>query len=92
MKVGEKIENPEKVIMELYEVYCYDSIFGQFSLKDLVDKQNRQGYITLKDISDIYPTGSYIVINETALGGNIYRYNNYGNKEWIKIGEMYGYA
>lgn len=89
---GKRIDNPEKIIMELTEVYCYDSIFGQFSLKDLVDIQNRQGYITLKDISDLYPNKCLKVINETPLGGSIYRYNNYNQKEWIKVGIMHGYA
>lgn len=91
-KLGEKIKEPNKVIMNLAEVYCYDFINGRLSLKELVNLYQERGYITLEDISNLYPDSCYKVINETALGGEIYRYNNYGNKEWIKIGEMYGYA
>lgn len=52
---------------------------------------------TLKTAFDIavengYKNGTILVINETGLSGQIYRYNNYHNKEWMLIGQMGGYA
>ena len=49
-------------------------------------------FITLKEISDKHPDNSITVIAEGPLSGAIYRYNNYGDKEWQLIGNMFGYA
>lgn len=92
MKVGETIKQPQKVVLVLDEVLVIDFLNNIMSLKELEDSSQSITIISLKDISDLYPNGCYKVINETPLGGDIYRYNNYGKNEWIKIGEMYGYA
>ena len=47
--------------------------------------------ITLEDIALRYPKVE-IVIHEEALSGEVYRYNNYGDKEWWEIGKTRGYA
>lgn len=91
-ELGKIIENPEEKIMNLIEVYCYDFFRGELNLKRLEKTYNENGYITLKDISDLYPKGCYKVIYETPKGGEIYRYNNYNSQEWQLIGIMYGYA
>lgn len=49
--------------------------------------------ITLEDIALQFPdNGCLTVLAESPLEGHIYRYNNYGNKEWLEIGTTCGYA
>ena len=50
-------------------------------------------YLTLADISEQFQGHSCImVIAESPLRGSIYRYNNYGEKEWLEVGTTCGYA
>ena len=49
-----------------------------FSLKELLDGLNKDGY--------------YLIIIESPLHGEIYRYNNYGKNETYLVGKMCGYA
>lgn len=49
--------------------------------------------LTLEDISSQFPdNGCLTVLAESPLEGDIYRYNNYGGKEWVKVGTTCGYA
>jgi len=53
--------------------------------------------LTLKDClaeakSSGYKSGTIMVLSESYLSGTIYRYNNYGKKEWMEIGTMAGFA
>lgn len=49
-----------------------------FSLKELLDDLNKDG--------------CYLIIIESPLHGEIYRYNNYGKCETYLVGKMCGYA
>lgn len=49
-----------------------------FSLKELLDGLNKDG--------------CYLIIIESPLHGEIYRYNNYGGQEVYLIGKTCGYA
>ena len=59
-----------------------------------LDKDEEYAYITLaelqRQLEDSHPC--FMVITESALDGAIYRFNNYGEKEWYKVGSMCGYA
>lgn len=49
--------------------------------------------ITLEDIALQFPdNGCLTVLAERPLEGHIYRYNNYGEKEWLEVGTTCGYA
>lgn len=50
-------------------------------------------YLTLADISEQFQGRCCLmVIAETPLSGHIYRYDNYGEKEWLEVGTTGGYA
>lgn len=56
---------------------------------------DKPGYetLTLEEIAAQFPEVRCLtVIAEAPLEGYIYRYNNYGNREWLKIGTTCGYA
>lgn len=38
------------------------------------------------------PVTCLMVIAEYPLRGEVYRYNNYGKQEWVKVGDTHGYA
>jgi hypothetical protein len=46
---------------------------------------------TLKSIAEKYPSVS-IVIYESWLNGDVYRYGNHKAGEWERVGEMIGFA
>lgn len=83
--IGQKIDNPEE---------CWFDIFEVKVIKDnmLYGITINEDFITLKQISDSDPDNCITVIAESPLSGAIYRYNNYGTKEWQLIGTMLGYA
>lgn len=61
----------------------------------LTDDSNEPGQetLTLGDIAAQFPAnGCLTVIAEGPIEGNIYRYNNYGNREWLEVGTTCGYA
>lgn len=84
-----KIENPEKV--EFSETIL-TIIFRANDFESLVEKiyLHESEFTTLKDIKDDYPSVE-LVIAESALSGNVYRYGNHGDY-WEEVGEMRGYA
>lgn len=47
--------------------------------------------ISLVDIAIKYPEVK-MVIHESWLSGEVYRYDNYGEKEWIQTGQTRGFA
>ena len=55
---------------------------------DYLEKRNNCNI----QISDSDVDNCITVIAESPLSGAIYRYNNYGTKEWQLIGTMLGYA
>lgn len=66
-------------------IICY-ARFERICLNGQYDES-----ITLDDISKKYPDVK-IVIFESCLAGAVYRYNNYNDKKWYKVGETMGYA
>lgn len=83
--IGQIIDKPEDCWFDSIEVKI---IRNNFLYGVNIDKD----FITLKEISDKHPEEFMTVIAESPLSGAIYRYNNYGKKEWQLIGTMYGYA
>lgn len=83
--IGQIIDKPEDCWFDSIEVKIIRNniLYGVNIYKD---------FITLKEISDEHPEEFMTVIAESPLSGAIYRYNNYGKKEWQLIGTMYGYA
>ena len=83
--IGQIINKPEECWFDAVEVKIIRNniLYGVNIDKD---------FITLKEISDEHPDICMTVIAESPLSGAIYRYNNYGKKEWQLIGTMYGYA
>lgn len=83
--VGQKIDNPEECWFDIFEVKLIknEMLYGITINED---------FINLKQIADTDPENCLTVIAEGPLSGAIYRYNNYGDKEWHLIGTMMGYA
>ena len=59
------------------------------------NKDNEHGgNISLYDLQEQLE-GKYrhfMVIHENPMRGSVYRFNNYGEKEWLEVGTMCGYA
>ena len=83
--IGQIIDKPEECWFDSIEVKIIRNniLYGVNIEKD---------FITLKEIADEHPNECITVIAESPLSGAIYRYNNYGKKEWQLIGTMLGYA
>lgn len=83
--IGQKIDKPEECWFDIFEVQVIknNKLYGVAIQED---------FVTLKQISDESPEQCITVIAESPLSGAIYRYNNYGKKEWQLIGTMLGYA
>lgn len=74
------VEEPEHILLEPQWSY---------------EVPDKPGYetLTLEEIAAQFPEVRCLtVIAESPLEGYIYRYNNYGNREWTKIGTTCGYA
>lgn len=83
--LGQTIDKPQDCWFDAVEVKI---IRNNILYRVNIDKD----FITLKEISDEHPKECVTVIAESPLSGAIYRYNNYGKKEWQLIGNMIGYA
>lgn len=83
--IGQKIDKPEECWFDIFEVKVIKD-------KMLYGITTNEDFISLKQISDSDPDNCITVIAESPLSGAIYRYNNYGTKEWQLIGTMLGYA
>lgn len=63
-----------------------------------MDKNGKYYEVSFKDImreieqKEKKKVDSFIMIAESGLSGIIYRYNNYGGKELLIVGETKGYA
>ncbi len=63
-----------------------------------IDKKGKYYEVSFKDImreieqKEKKKVDSFIMIAESGLSGIIYRYNNYGGKELLIVGETKGYA
>ena len=60
-------------------------------------ENNTMKGLTLKDCEmeakkHGYEDGTIMVLSESYLQGQIYRFNNYGKNEWYQIGELVGFA
>lgn len=98
--VGQVIKEPESI--EIEDIECkaiiHNKLFTGWIIANdmgIVTEQEYPRFINLKQLSDyieINKFGSCIVIAESPLSGAIYRYNNYGKKEWQLVGTMLGYA
>ena len=87
------VENSIGQIIDKPEDCWFDSIEVKIIRNNILYGVNiDKDFITLKEISDEHPEEFMTVIAESPLSGTIYRYNNYGKKEWQLIGTMYGYA
>ena len=83
--IGQIIDHPEECWFDIFEVKVIknDKLYGVAINED---------FVTLKQISDEDPENYITVIAESPLSGEIYRYNNYGDKKWQLIGTMMGYC
>lgn len=83
--IGQVIDKPEECWFDIFEVKVIKNskLYG-IGIND--------DFVTLKQISDEDPEECITVIAESPLSGAIYRYNNFGKKEWQLIGTMLGYA
>lgn len=61
-----------------YENNCMKGL----TLEDCFVKAKRNGYIG----------GTILVLSESYLDGDVYRYNNYGDNEWYHVGKLAGFA
>ena len=83
--IGQIIDKPEDC--------WFDSVEVKIIIDDkLYNANSENDFVTLKDISDKEPNNCMTVIAENPLSGAIYRYNNYGKREWQLIGNLLGYA
>ncbi len=83
--IGQIIDKPEEC--------WFDSMEVKIIIDDkLYNANSENDFVTLKDISDKEPNKCITVIAESPLSGTIYRYNNYGKREWQLIGNLLGYA
>lgn len=92
--------------MEMLEVDPADILISPLGTQDVlvinlsnneVIKNNEllieQPYFSLKELLDgLNKDGCYLIIIESPLHGEIYRYNNYGKHEIYLVGKMCGYA
>lgn len=93
--------------MELKKVNAKEIVFYQFTDNVLVIVGNEVipfewknadnvdgGNISLYDLQEQLADKYYcfMVLAESPLKGSIYRFNNYGQNEWYKVGIMRGYA
>lgn len=87
------VENSIGQIIDKPEDCWFDSIEVKIIRNNILYGVNiDKDFVTLKEISDEKPEECITVIAESPLSGAIYRYNNYGKKEWQLIGTMLGYA
>lgn len=95
IELGKEIENPEEVLIEkgcAFVKTILNEIMDLSQVPSEYDETEYPSLISLKTIEEHIKCPCYEVIYETPMGGYIYRYNNYGNKEWIIVGVMYGFA
>lgn len=85
--LGQIIDKPEECWFDAIEVkVIWDGTLYNIS------SNSKEDFVNLKQIADKFGNKCITVIAESPLSGAIYRYNNYGEKEWQLIGIMYGYA
>lgn len=92
--------------MEMLEVNPLDILISPFGMEDtlVIDLSNNEviknnellldkPYFSLKEVLDgLNKDGYYLIIVESPLHSEIYRYNNYGKQEVYLIGKTCGYA
>ena len=92
--------------MEMLEINPADILISPFGLEGalVIDLANNeviknnellieQPYFYLKELLDgLNKDGHYLIIVESPLQGEIYRYNNYGKHETYLVGKMCGHA
>jgi len=85
------------VLNEDIKIIFDDTLINLFNDVEPDYENNCMKGITLNGCIQIakekgYKNGTILVISESWLGGEIYRYNNYGKHEWYKVGTMVGFA
>ena len=72
-------------------IICHDLDNGALSIgKQTLDSQYDEP-ISLEEIALRYPEVE-LVIHEDFLSGEMYRYNNYGDNEWVQTGQTRVFA
>lgn len=85
------------VLNEDVKIIFDDTLIRLFNDLEPDYENNSMKGIKLNDCIKIakengYKNGTILVISESWLSGEIYRYNNYGKHEWYKVGTMAGFA
>lgn len=85
------------VLNEDIKIIFEDILINLFNDIEPDYENNCMKGITLNDCIEIakkkgFKNGTVLVISESYLSGTLYRYNNYGKKEWYKVGSMVGFA
>ena len=85
------------VLNEDIKIIFEDTLINLFNSLEPDYENNCMEGIKLNDCVEIakkkgYKGGTILVISESWLSGEIYRYNNYGKHEWYKVGTMAGFA
>ena len=85
------------VLNEDVKIIFDDTLIRLFNDLEPDYANNTMKGIKLSDCINIakengYKNGTILVISESWLSGEIYRYNNYGKHEWYKVGTMVGFA
>lgn len=70
-----------KIIFDSKVIELFNDIKG-LTLEDCLNKAKENGYIC----------GTILVLSESYLDGDVYRYNNYGDDEWYHVGSLDGFA
>lgn len=84
-QINKKITNPNEI--QIYDLITiiYNDYDGKPTIEEIISND-----MTLGDI-DIHKAKGIIVIAESPLHGEVYRYGNQGDF-WERIGEVCGYA
>lgn len=67
-------------VIQLYNDFEYDNHI--YTLEDCLNIARKNGYTM----------GVILVISESYMTGDIYRYGNYTDGEWWRVGKMEGFA
>ena len=85
------------VLDEIVRIIFEDKVIKLYNDIEPDYENDRMKGLTLDDCAKIatkkgFKDGTIVVISESYLCGNIYRYNNYSKKEWCQVGTMEGFA
>lgn len=92
-----ELVNDDVILDEDIKIIFEDTLVKIFNYIEPDYENNCMKGITLNECIKIaknkgYNNGTILVISESYLDGSIYRYNNYNENEWYKVGKMSGFA